>query len=116
MKKVIISLVFVFLCSVLYADEIVFVENGKFQVITLENYNGFTMPKQIKQYTHADDSGLTCMNESTNEQFFIIIRGKKGMTDFDKGLDFGYKHVKMKVRLVTIYNKMKIYEFVSWGN
>lgn len=110
---------FLILClllpSIAFAETITWVTAGTFHVMTLDNLNERQIPSTPSVTKMAGDTGLMCMNENTGEQFFVLIRKDK-MADYDKGQTIGYASIKMNVRFLTIYNKMKIYEFINWSN
>lgn len=115
MKKIILIFCLALFPSCVYAETIAWVTAGTFHVITLDNLRSDQIPTIPSVEKKKDDVGLMCMNENTGEQFFVLIRKDK-MSEYDKGQTIGYASVKMNARLLTVYNKMKIYEFINWFN
>lgn len=114
MKKIILILCLMFSTSV-FAETITWVTAGTFHILTLDNMREDQIPSIPSIQRQKGDVGLVCMNEATGEQFFVLIRKDK-MSEYDKGQTIGYASVKMNARLLTVYNKMKIYEFINWFN
>ena len=111
--------IFLIIClmfpSFIYAETITWVTAGRFHIINLDNLRSDQIPVMPYVEKKSGDVGIMCMDENTSEQFFVLVRKDK-MADYDKGQTIGYASIKMNVRLLTIYNKMKVYEFINWFN
>jgi len=104
-------------CVGVFAEDKVFIKNSEFKIITLDNFNEDSFPPQLYRFVDPSDHAIGCMylDDATGEQFFVIIRDKV-KSKFNDGCKFGNKNVKMRVNLITVYNKLKIYDFESWSN
>ena len=102
---------------VVFAEDKVFIKNSEFKIITLDNFNEDSFPPQLDRLVEPKDHAIGCMylDDATGEQFFVIIRDK-ARHKFNDGCRFGNQNVKMKVELITIYNRLKVYDFINWSN
>lgn len=102
---------------VVFAEDKVFIKNSEFKIITLDNFNEDQFPPQLSYLVDPNDHAIGCMylDDATGEQFFVIIKNNV-IYKFNRGAFYGNKNVKMKVNLITIYNRLKVYEFVNWSN
>lgn len=117
MKTFLFAFCLIMISVGVFAEDKVFIKNAEFKIITLDNFNEDQFPHQLSRYTEPSDHAIGCMymEDETGEQFFVIIRDKV-KSKFNSGYQFGNTTVRMRVEMITVYNKLKVYDFISWSN
>ena len=115
--KVVFCIILMMLPALCFAEDKVFIKDSQYKIITLDNFNEDQFPPQLNQFVDPRDQAIGCMymDDATGEQFFVIVRDEN-KKKFNGGCSYGGKNVRMKVNLITTFHRLRVYDFISWGN
>lgn len=102
-----------------FAESFQFIEKGTFKIITRENMNQDVlfevMPIKYRSILQPNDIGCMYQISETGELFFVLIH-QKSLDAFNKGYMSGEVNVKLNTSYIGTYNRMRMFEFISWSN